>query len=808
MWSDHSCVKMIGLILFHRTVTLVMIKLYTILFLLFPFLIKSQCSYTGLVLDEEGRAIEFASIGIFHKEELIHGEISDENGKFSMSLPCGNYEISIKFLGYEEISTSVIFSPTISDEQQFVLRKQTEVLSEIEITSKRFERRSDRLTFYPSIKDGIGKTTMDLFRVIPGVWIDALQRISINGKGGTRFMVNGKLINLGGEQLLNYLQTIPATSISKIVLIHSPGAEYDASSSGGIIDIRLKRNLVDGLKSNLFAGYEKGRRGEYSAGIFSSFNKKKFSVTTNFYLLNRLGFMDVIDERSSETIEISSLSANTNTLSDVKSNQIRLGTDYQLSSQSNINIEWVRTFTNRDEDSSGSSISDQQSDINSILSDYDYNMEIVYNSIALQYDNTIDSLGSSLKMVAEYINNENNRNGLYNSDYLRSDNSLLFNNTVRTTLPQQSDLFNARLDLNLVLPNQKYFGIGSKYSTNSISNDLITELFLDSSFQIDSGNTNQFLFDENVFAAYVYYAASFNSGHNFNIGLRTEHTKLEGKSSSTTPLDQSFLDFFPSLSYAYIFGKNQNQSLSFNYGRKIQRPSFDALNSFEYVVSEFTRYRGNSTLRPEYSNSYKLNWTNNVQSFDIFYHSSSNVINQVSLFKDNLVINTSANLANNYIYGASFNTPLISKEKSVIRLSSALYNTRYKSNLITDSQLTYQFNLNTSQTLPKGFILRSDFSYTSKNLSGNLIYKPAYSVNISLQKSINSWTARLAMTDVFDTLKYTSNLAGSDDIQYINIVKNQTQKVQLFIFYNFQTGKSFNKKNIDRDAIDANRLEG
>lgn len=103
------------------------------------------------------------------------------------------------------------------------------------------ERKIDRIVM--NIADNpnsSGKSSMDLFKLAPGVFVNN-GNISINGVWGTRVMIDGKMLNLSGDDLNNYLQTLRSNEIQSIEVIAHPSAEFEAEGSGGIINIILKK---------------------------------------------------------------------------------------------------------------------------------------------------------------------------------------------------------------------------------------------------------------------------------------------------------------------------------------------------------------------------------------------------------------------------------------------------------------------------------------------------------------------------------------------------------------------------------------
>src|ERR1044071_2192200 len=67
---------------------------------------------------------------------------------------------------------------------------------------------------------------------------------------------------------------------------------------------------------------------------------------------------------------------------------------------------------------------------------------------------------------------------------------------------------------------------------------------------------------------------------------------------------RDYTDFFPSA--AVTFNKNPKNQWSISYSRRIDRPTYQNLNPFEFRLDEYTYQKGNTDLRPQYTNSFSI----------------------------------------------------------------------------------------------------------------------------------------------------------------------------------------------------------
>ncbi len=54
----------------------------------------------------------------------------------------------------------------------------------------------------------IGKSSLEILDIAPGVFVDKDGAISINGKSDTKIMINDRMTRMTGEQLAAYLRNI------------------------------------------------------------------------------------------------------------------------------------------------------------------------------------------------------------------------------------------------------------------------------------------------------------------------------------------------------------------------------------------------------------------------------------------------------------------------------------------------------------------------------------------------------------------------------------------------------------------------
>ncbi|WP_315822419.1 hypothetical protein [Paraflavitalea speifideaquila] len=99
------------------------------------------------------------------------------------------------------------------------------------------------------------------------------------GKGAARIMIDGRLVELAGQELLQFLASIPASDIQRIEVIANPPAKYEASGDGGLINIVLKKGVRNAWRNTTTVAYDQNT---YAAGSVSNsllYNKDQWKLS-------------------------------------------------------------------------------------------------------------------------------------------------------------------------------------------------------------------------------------------------------------------------------------------------------------------------------------------------------------------------------------------------------------------------------------------------------------------------------------------------------------------------------------------------
>ncbi|MBC8883384.1 carboxypeptidase-like regulatory domain-containing protein [Flavobacterium piscinae] len=216
------------------------IYLFHLLFLTTVF--SQEFSITGKIIDENKQGIEGSEIVLLSEGNIVNSAITNFEGNFTLKNKPGVYSLRFYFVGTVIYQTDFNLDKNIDLGTLKSFDNSTQ-LREVEVTSKKrvIENQVDRTVF--NVENSIRSTGTDGFELLkatPGVFISGNQ-IGIVGKSTVSVLIDDKIVNLSGNELINYLRGISSENIKNIEVITTPPAKYDAQGNSGLINIKLKK---------------------------------------------------------------------------------------------------------------------------------------------------------------------------------------------------------------------------------------------------------------------------------------------------------------------------------------------------------------------------------------------------------------------------------------------------------------------------------------------------------------------------------------------------------------------------------------
>ena len=786
-------------------------KLYYFFFLLATSLLTAQSfSITGKIALETNEKTAATSIFLYleNSQTLVKAVVTNDDGSYNFSnIKAGNYYTKINYLGFQEYSGKPF---TLVDKDitipLIVLEKSTEELKEVVIKKQKpmVQVLADKTVFnVENTINATGTTGFELLRKAPGVVIDNNDNLIVEGKTGILIYIDGKQSFLSGSDLTNYLKTIQATDIEAIEIITQPSSKYDAAGNAGIINIKLKKNKNFGTNGTISSGFNVGRFGTSLSSVsFNNRNKKnnfygnysnRFGRNYNFINLNRVQSNTIFDSRSS-------------TVSETNANNIKFGYDYYANSKSTFGIVVSGNFNNAIANGNTKTPirSDASTSIDSILiakSDgYNKNYNL-YSNINYKFQ---DTTGVSFNADFDYGKYNSDRSNYQPNFYYDNSESIILSQSINSqNTPILIDIFSLKSDYEQRLFKGKF---GTGFKTSLVKTDNTFEVF---NYQNDvpvfnPQLSNQFEFNENINALYVNYNRLYKK-FNFQIGLRVENTISEGnlisiQQTSNQTVKRNYTDFFPSGGITYQV--NDNNSLALLYSSRIERPSYQSLNPFEFQIDELSFQRGNPFLRPQYTTNIKINHTYKYTlNTSLSYSYISDFFAQVTEADgDTRNFLITRNVANQEILNLGISYPFKVKEWWNVYMSVNAFQSKYiatNPSFTGIKQETLSLYGQNNFTLPKDFNLEISGWFSSPSVwGGTYRTKSIGSLDLAVQKKFlnKRATARLAFSDVLFTSPWRANA------KFPNLVINgdgggDSRQVRFNINYNFGSEQIKNSRN-------------
>ena len=600
---------------------------FTITTLLLFFTVTSvfsQYNISGKITDSNKKALPYTNIILYKTGDEANpkGTISNDNGSYSLkNIAHGNYKITVSTLGFKT-TKSKEFKLSTNKTLNFTLNEDNLTLNEVVINSKRpiIKQTAEKLVVDLEKSEMLNSNLQDVMRKVPGVLVTN-NGISIAGKRGVRILINGKTTEYMDVETL--LRDFPADNIAKIEVIEQPGAEYDATGSGAIINIILKKNVRLGTHGSVTGWIGEDEGFEYGTKVAIASYKNKLNWQTSLGHSKPTWRDDLFLVR---TVDNQTYDQTTKSPYNPNRFNINGNVDYYINDYNSIGIGARLNTKKSDRITSSKTIIYDTNLTNTLFSENSYDKHRVDFNINPYYEYKSDT--DKLIFDFNYINYKNdNINTLYDV----AGSTLPFTDR-RYKQDGKYTIKTSKIDYTKTFSDNLKVSIGGKYAIVNTNNDLQSFLENNSNeFELDQESSSQFLVDETIFA--IYSKINATSGKwSFSGGLRYEDSKTNGTSKfikngipSTEIKKRPIQKLFPSASIGKKITEKLGTSLSYSY--RIRRPSYGSLNSFEEYLDPFSAEQGNPNLKPAFTNNYQFNLTYDGQPFfTVGYSETDNVI--------------------------------------------------------------------------------------------------------------------------------------------------------------------------------------
>ncbi len=772
--------------------------------------ISLTSAITGEVVDLEGHVMPFATIMLFEGTKQINGVIANEHGAFQFHhlLKAGNsYVLKVSSMGYEssQLSFSVAESQLSKAFGKIKLKQSAKTLKEVNVSGSQKVIEMDGSNLIFNVSKSIsaqGSNALELLARAPGVSVGTDNNISLNGKAGAAVLIDGKQTYLSSREIAELLKSMSASEIKSIEIISSPSAKYDASGTAGIINVRTLKSNVQGFSAALTSGLSYGVYLRNNQDLALNFRKNRLSIFGNYS--HFIGYYSYLygGDRIQEGKFYNSF---TDDIDKRKKMGSRLGADFAIDKNHTVGILLNGNFL------FGGGITDTRTDIGqaqstiidqtlTAINDYYHQQTQRYNvNLNYKYE---DTLGTIINFDADYGDFTKGAGNLQSNKYTASNQTVISDNLYRSLNAIDIGLRAVKVDYTTKLWKGK-LETGLKYSSVSADNDSkFLEIKPDGEF-IDPNRSNRFVYREEIANAYINYHKAFGKWQ-LQGGLRVENTASKGDLDEASSVfgnikvtERNYTNWFPFFSATVKPSASHNFSLS--YSRRIDRPAYQNLNPFIYLLDELSYWQGNPFLAPQLSHRLLLQYVYKSATIlglsytytDKFSVEVTDVVDDTKIvmvprnmgIQQHLALTLTQTLQPYKWWNITFNGTLFGLHNDID------FGGGRKLNL---KQLAGRLNLQQSFKLPYQLMGEIMGVYNSKKLAGANQFSNATSqIDLGLQRNFmdNKATLRLIFTDIYKGTK-ASSIQQVQGLYIRNYSYFETRQVKLNFSYRFSSGSS------------------
>lgn len=769
--------------------------------------------------------VDYATITVYNQgnKTPINGTTSDPKGSFVVNgLPDGDYQVTVDFIGYQRFTIDhLIITSTKQSVQlsEIKIKPSQSQLQEVVVTGQanRIENKIDKLV-YNAANDLTtqGGLATDVLKKVPMVTVDIDGNVQLQGNSNVRFLINGKPSSIFGASLADALQSIPASQIKSVEVITSPGAKYDASGTGGIINIILKDNKVEGINGtvNASAGtrLQNGslnlniKRGNFGVSASFSGNAQINSTTTS-----------ILDKESFNNSRSNVSRLFQTGISDFKRSGYQSGLNFNWSINKRNELSASLGFNHFGNDNIGTTFvsqnqinagkdpisfqSNRSSENHFSARSTDYS--IAYKKTFLKEDEefSIVYTSSSSKNLSDFAQDQIYVGSAYQPSGLQSTN------------PGRNSERNLSLDYSYPINKKTTLETGLKAISEKLSSSSLADTLINNGTYIPSPNqSNSFNYSRNIYAAYL--SLSFSALKGFitgKSGLRYERTNTTADFEGTHIPGYNI--FAPSFVLSHKINDSQSIKASFTY--RVQRPDYGDLNPFYNISDPHNINTGNPNLKPELGHNYELGYnksfskganiyiagfyrynTEDIQSYNTFYPLLT--INGIDY--PNASLNQRYNVGSEITTGASLFASVPFTKKFNIR-SNIYFGDRINKNPgnPTVSGLAYRLNINGSYSFGHDLAVEGFVNYNSsqRTIQG---YRPSFAFyNMALRKQFLNKKLSLGLTAANPFNQYVNQKFTTSAVNFNQSNIRQITSRSFGISVSYKFGKLEFKKGEERD---------
>ena len=561
---------------------------------------KTEHHLKGLVVDENNLPLPYANVTLLNPADstMVGGGVTNESGRFVIPIENGKVIARITYVGYKTEHRLCSRDNVGTIKMQPDATRLNGVV--VSASAARLKQEPGKFIYKPSPSEVVGIDSYELLRYAPLVCVEN-NIVSILGKGTSTIYINGRKPLMNNVSLMEMLRSVPADRIDKIEIIMSPNSSYKASTTGGIVNIVMKKNPNEGLTGSASVGATYlGEKITPRASLYLGYSKNKFNASANLsylYYNSQTEKETTYNYRDSYTDILNS--SNSLTTGHFLNGNISLS--YDLTKRSTLGTSFYIGGSESNSKSTTVSSNYLRGTIDKYSKSY-AETENPYRkpqmSIVAYYHLKTDDKGSNLDVSANYSSSVNASLGSMEYACGVESREVVPYSLFKQNTTVDSYGYEFKGSYNHSFNDGSALESGYEFDASHLSNDFVRLDHDGKEYVKNEGSSNLFEYDEKVNALYMTYDKKWSNVISTTLGLRAENTRVKGHQvSSNEKFNRNYWNFFPRLSLLVDLA-NGNHRIALDLSRSIVRPFYNYLNPFKIWTSENTYSMGNIYLKP------------------------------------------------------------------------------------------------------------------------------------------------------------------------------------------------------------------
>lgn len=750
---------------------------------------------SGRVIDQaKQQGLDYASVALVHLPDsvTVGTQFSNAQGLYEFKeVKPGNYFVASYFMGYGKGKTAPfevidmdLKVPTLS------LLAEAKNLKEVTIKGNKplIERKIDRMVF--NLENSIAAKGTDLTQALaltPMLRVEE-SGISIVGKGSVAVMINERMVQLRGSDLINYLKSLRSDDIEKIEVITTPPAKYEAQGNSGLINIVVKNNPNLGWSGNFSPSFNQNTYSSYANNFNLNYQSQKLASSIR---LRQYNIRSHIDEQT-DNVGVNSILSSDPRKTNSKGIGTNLSLDYKAGKMANLGLIYDFGKTTSDMDIDNVTVYQTGGLTDSALRTVSHNENPNLNqTLSVYYDQKLDSLGKKLSTSFNFFASQPETINNFQTTSDQTGQSL----RVRNFNGSKFKVWSAQTDL--VLPYKWAMAeTGLKFTNFDQDAETVYSNFVQEAFRPDPLRSNLFEYNEKNMAGYISLQKELNKKWEAKAGLRYEYTWVDGYSPTVNSRTESaYGKLFPTVYLSYK--PNTKNTFSINYSKRINRPSLRAINPAKWYSNPNTYYTGNPFLKPSYNHNVELSYLHGNLSLTAYGQKLVNGYAYIIEVKDAFKVVNAYNYLTQYSTGitATFNQKFFPWwENSSYATYSYSNSKSAMPQVLTQNGSAFSYSLNNTFKTSKQTSTFVNFRQSLSSRQGNAYNAGRYVLSAGARVTLaeNKFQINAAVNDILKGDLQKSRLYYADGIQY-STTYYDTRSFNLNFTYTF--GKSKVKGN-------------